>query len=365
MKKLVHNNAKVVISIVVSFLGIFIIWFALSSDKEKPSLTEQFIEQHMRNENGTWATYLQEAPAVDQNIVAGREALSESLGLWMQYAVLQQDQLKLNESLDILETYFLSPQKYIYWKLHPSGQSNVSTNALGDDLRIVDSLLKAYAMWKDEKYFNVAKDIASTLRSDVWRDGYFVDFHDFKQNDSSDTLSLVYVDLSALKGMLNNSLISDSVYEQHKNLLLQMPSDGVFYPKAFKVQSKQYTYDESVNLVDQLIVGIHLTEAGQQPAELLQFLKHEFKQRHQLMGRYDRATRVPDVTYESPAVYGFAMLLALQCDDVKWAEQLQKRMLSFRDQDKAYPGGYVFDNNTHFFDNLFPLLAETTLNNDR
>lgn len=365
MKNLVHNNAKIVISIVVSFLGISIIWFALSSDKEKPSLTEQFVEQHMRNENGTWATYLQDAPAVDQNIVAGREALSESLGLWMQYAVLQQNQFKLNESLDVLESYFLSPQKYIRWKLQPSGQSDVSTNALGDDLRIIDSLLQAYTIWKNEKYLSVAKDIVSTLRSDVQRNGYFVDFHDFKQNDSSDTLSLVYVDLSALKRMLNNRLISDAVFEQHKNLLLQMPSDGVFYPKAFQVQSKQYTYDESVNLIDQLIVGIHLTEAGQQPTELVQFLKDEFKQRQQLMGRYDRANRLPDVSYESPAVYGLAILLALECDDVKWAKQLQKRMSSFRDQDKAYPGGYVFDNNTHFFDNLFPLLAETTLNNDR
>lgn len=365
MKNMVHNNAKIVISIVVSVLSIFILWFTLSSGKEKPSKVEQFIEQHMRNENGTWATYLQEAPSVDQNIVAGREALSESLGLWMQYAILQQDQSRLNESVEVLRRYFISPQKYIYWKLQPSGQSDVSTNALGDDLRIVDSLLKAYALWKDEAYLSIAKDITSTLQTEVQHSGYFVDFHDFKNKISSDTLSLVYIDISALKGMLNNGLISDSEYTQHKDLLLQMPSDGPFYPKTYQVQSKKYTYDESVNLIDQLIVGIHLTEAGKKPEELVQFLKQEFEQRHQLVGRYNLATHAPNVTYESPAVYGLAMLLAIQCDDVDWAKQLQKRMVSFRDQDKDYPGGYVFDNNTHFFDNLFPLLAETTLNTER
>lgn len=364
MKKLVHNNAKTVITIIVTFLGICIIGSVLHYGKEQPSNTADFINQHMRNANGTLATYLQDAQTTDPNIVAGREALSESQGLWMHYAVMQHDQQTFDESLQLLTTYFLTPQKYIQWKLRPTGHSEVSTNALGDDLRIIDSLLKAYAVWNDEKYLNLAKEISSTLQTEGKQNGYFVDFHDFKRNESSQTLSLVYVDLSALKKMKANHLITSNEYDQYENLLLHMPNDGVFYPKSFDVYSKQYTYDESVNLIDQLIVGIHMAEAGQQPTPLIQFLKSEFEKRHQLMGRYNRQTREPDVSYESPGVYGLAILLALKGDDVQWAKQLEDQMLKLRDQDSAYKGGYVFDNNTHIFDNLFPLLAETTLNND-
>ncbi|WP_245640045.1 glycosyl hydrolase family 8 [Paenibacillus dakarensis] len=327
-------------------------------------MTEQFIEQHMRNENGTLATYLEPASSTDPDMAAGKEALSESLGLWMQYAVLQQDKQKFDESLTILKSYFLSPQHYIRWKLTPTGQSEVSTNALGDDLRIVDALLKAFSLWNEESYMSLAKEVSSTLQSIGMQNGYLVDFHDFKQNQSAQTLSLAYVDLSAMKGMLRNHLMQEPIFERHKNLLLDMPNDGVFYPKAYQIPSRQYVYDEQVNIIDQLIVGLHVTETGQKPAGLLAFLKREFQQHHQIMGQYTRKTRAPAVAYESPAVYGLAVMLALKCDDPQWAEQLEKRMLNLRDQNPAYSGGYVFNNNTHIFDNLLPLLAEVTLNNN-
>ena len=51
------------------------------------SPTVSFVQDHMTNPNGTIATYLQDATSERADIVAGREALSESLGLWMQYAV--------------------------------------------------------------------------------------------------------------------------------------------------------------------------------------------------------------------------------------------------------------------------------------
>lgn len=363
MKNMVHNNAKIGITI-ITLLGICLLWFFMHSGKEQRSKTADFIEQHMTNTNGTLATYLQDAPATDPNVVAGREALSESLGLWMQYAVLQEDQQRFEQSLQVLETYFLSPQKYIRWKLDSSGQSDVNTNALGDDLRIIDALLKAATVWHEEKYRQVAKEITSTLHAYGQHNGYLVDFHDFERQESSETLSLVYVDLSALKGMKDNSFITEAEYDPYETLLIQMPNDGIFYPKAFQVRTREYTYDESVNLIDQLIVGLHYTETGHQPTPLIQFLKNEFLQNHQLMGRYNRETRAPDVSYESPAVYGLAILLALQCNDISWAEQMKERMLELRDQDASYQGGYVFDHNTHIFDNLFPLLAETTLNNE-
>ncbi|WP_409344029.1 hypothetical protein [Paenibacillus sp. MBLB4367] len=63
--------------------------------------------------------------------------------------------------------------------------------------------------------------------------------------------------------------------------------------------------------------------------------------------------------YESPSVYGLAILLALRVNDKGWAEQLVKQMLTLRDQDPSYAGGYVFGGNTHIFDNLFALLGET------
>lgn len=370
MKNLVYKRAKIVIIIVLATICITATTLLLfrNPDKENTTaMTAHFIEQSMRNDNGTLATYLKAAPSEQPDTVAGREALSESLGLWMQYAVAVGDQAKFDESVRIMSTYFLSPQKYIQWKLQPGGQSSVTTNALGDDLRIVDALMRASALWDkplnaETTYLELAKEIGAVLKTSVQKHGYFVDFYDFQRKETPDTLSLVYVDLSALQGMRLQEIMSTADYDKYEHLLLQMPDDGIFYPQVFHVTTGEYTYAASVNLIDQLIVGIHLTETNRRPEQLMSFLKKEFQNKRKLMGRYNRKARTPDVAYESPGVYGLAILLALKCDDVPWAKQLYDRMIQFRGQDPDYPGGYVFDGNTHIFDNLFPLLAETELN---
>lgn len=328
-----------------------------------PSPTVSFVQKHMTNSNGTLATYLQDASSEDPNIVAGREALSESIGLWMQYAVTKNDQVLFEQSYDLLKTYFLMPQNYIAWKLDADGTSHVTTNALGDDVRIVGVLLKAADQWEQgrEEKLATASHIVRTLTQSVQNKGYYVDFHDFSNGSSPDTLSLVYVDLQALHAMEQHEMLEPGTYIKYESLLKNMPDDGVFYPKTFNVVTKKYTYDDTVNLIDQLIVANHLTATDRRPDKLIAFLKKEFDTRHQLPGQYKRMGRTPAVSYESPSVYGLALLLAVQSSDPKWAKQLYNHMITLRSLDNAYPGGYVFDGDTHMFDNLFPLLGETEL----
>ncbi|AZK48871.1 glycosyl hydrolase [Paenibacillus lentus] len=331
--------------------------------KNERPYTEKFITKHMTNTNGTLATYLKPAISTYPDIVAGREALSESLGFWMQYAVMRQDHALFDRSYQVLKDKFLTPEKYIVWKLEPDGRIKVNTNALGDDLRIIGSLLEASELWKKDEYLTTAKEISDTLQRYVQKEGYFVDFHDFARHESPSTLSLVYVDIGVLKLMRDRQLVDSGVYEQYAQVLSNMPDDGIFYPKTFDVQQLQYTFDDHVNLIDQLIVGIHLAAMDEPPTALISFLKQEFRQYKTIKGRYNRVTRTAEVSYESPSVYGLAILLALESEDKEWAKQLHKHMITLKNRDASYSGGYVFNKNTHFFDNVLPLLAETALQN--
>ncbi|MGN7469307.1 glycosyl hydrolase [Brevibacillus sp. SAFN-007a] len=345
----------------LSVLTVFGCFYFFLREKRVPSPTETFIVEQMTNPNGTLATYLQDAPAAHADIVSGREALSESLGLWMQYALAGEDQKLFDKSYQVLKTYFLSPQAYVYWKLSADGRSHVTTNALGDDLRIVDALWQAADTWGQTEYRQTATAVTETLLASSIQDGYLVDFHDFGKKESPHTLSLAYVDMSALKRMAAHGMIDAPMYNRYRDLLLNLPDDGLFYPKIFHIEKQLYKYDDSINLIDQLIVALHRAEIGGKSEALIAFLKKEFAERKQLPGRYDRLSRTAAVSYESPAVYGLAILLALKLDDPEWARQLQERMLKLRSVEARYFGGYVFDDNTHVFDNLFPLLAEEAM----
>lgn len=273
-------NRKRRVWLVILVVGIAAAWIIFIKERfvmNDPSPTVSFVQNHMTNPNGTLATYLQDAPSEDEDIVAGREALSESLGLWMQYAVAKNDQVLFEQAYDQLTTYFLMPQNYIAWKLDANGASHVTTNALGDDFRIVDALLKAADQWGQsrEEKLTIASEIVRTLTQSVQNKGYYVDFHDFAHGNTPDTatLSLVYVDLRALQAMEQHEMLEPGTYAKYESLLKGMPNDGLFYPKTFNVETKKYTYDDTINLIDQLIVANHLTVIGRKPDKLITFLK--------------------------------------------------------------------------------------------
>ncbi|WP_018751764.1 hypothetical protein [Paenibacillus sanguinis] len=330
-------------------------YFALQA-----SPTEQFIKRHMMNANGTLATFLQEGVSDTPEIPAGREALSESLGLWMQYAVLKDDKALFESGYETLKQWFVAPEGYIAWKLTEDGQSMVHTNALVDDFRIIEALYEATYKWNREAYGTLADQLSSTVTDFLLREGTFVDYYDFSLQDSGSNISLSYLNMPAMAHMVYSGELAQSVYQRHKALLKDMPNDGRFYPKSYDPVANRYTYDDTINLIDQLLVALNVVDNGGDPAPLFTFIQTEFTQRQQIMGRYSRAGQ-PVAPYESPAVYGLSILLALRLNDVEFASQLYDRMLKFRGQDHTYPGGYVFDRNTHLFDNLYPLIAEQQL----
>ncbi|WP_157060108.1 glycosyl hydrolase [Saccharibacillus kuerlensis] len=319
----------------------------------------------MMNPNHTIATYLK--PSVSQNpdIVAGKEALLESVGLWMAYNLKQNNQTEFDKNLNTLQSFFTAPEHYWYWKLEPDGTSQVTTNALGDDLRLLNVLLHAYDVWGNEAYLKEARLISQTLQQETAVNGYLVDYHNFADGTSAATLNLAYIDIEAFERMNFYELMDDATLQRYTSLLKSLPQDSVFYPQRYNVKTGQYESVEEVNMTEQLIAAIHVHEAGQMPTKLLDFLRQQYEQQGKIVGRYDRSSLKGTVPYESPSVYALAAMLFMDSNDSKWAGKMIERMLQFRDQDSRYPGGYVFGGDTHAFDNLFPLLAEQQWKTDK
>lgn len=323
------------------------------------NLTKRFIMTHMTNPNGTLATYLQGADSVVPELAAGREALSESLGFWMQAALASDDLAEFERSYEQLVQYFIASEpRYIAWKLSGEGEAQVSTNALGDDLRIIGALLEGARKWEEHpEWIETARQLTNTLLSRSEKNGYLVDFYDFARAEAPDTLSLAYVDLPVLEALMQAGLLDKEAYGRYHALLQDMPDDGVFFPKSYNVVSGEYTYVSEVNMIDQLLVAIYAGETTKAQS-LHSFLKREYEQTGMVAGQYRRADRTAAVDYESSSVYGLAIVYSLQQGDPVFANKLYEQMQRLRGQDERYPGGYVFEGNTHIFDNLLPLLGE-------
>ncbi len=327
--------------------------------------TVQFINEWMRNDNGTFATYLKETIEKDEDKVQGREALSESLGLWMLYAIENDDEAMFEERFRLLKTYFMTGEGFISWKLPETGESDVQTNALIDDLRIYKALILAYRQWGATEYLTAADKVGTFLGSNLIYQSVLVDFYDRFYDYQTQTITLSYLDPEAIKMLEQHGHITPSSYKKMTALLQEVPLKNGFYPKSYNVQTKKMVFDEEINLIDQLLVAINRSQLDFNSDELLIFIKKELEQRGVLNGRYSITTRSPMVAYESPAIYGFVILYAIEIKDRELALQAYQRMIDFRVNRSKFRGAYSIneDQNTHIFDNLVPLLAIQKLKN--
>jgi hypothetical protein len=343
----------VLLVIVLVFCVILLFW-----NNKKPSPTQAFVEKWLMNPNGTIATYVLPDEEFDTDLAKGREALSESLGLWMQYAIVADDRKLFEKAHQSLIAYFMENDGFIYWKLNELGTSEVYTNALVDDLRIMEALFQAEKKWRGN-YGATAVKIGKFWNTQP-QVGFLTDYYDSQYGHSGKTLSLSYIDPVAIESMWERGLLDAETAQRTIGILRGAPMKGGFYPKSYGTRS--YRFVEEVHMVDQALAAYHQAKLGIVSEEFLKFVKKEMSEAGVVYGRYKLENGRPTVEYESPSVYGFLLMYSVEIGEKELAEKIYRRMIAFRndDKDSPYYGGYSVDKsgNTHVFDNLVPMLAE-------
>ncbi|GAK08439.1 glycosyl hydrolase family 8 [Geomicrobium sp. JCM 19038] len=333
------------------------------NNDERP-MTERFIHEWFLNDDGTFATYIVDGDQLDEDLVAGREALSETIGLLMEYALLRDDHSLFQEYVEDFEESFLEEDGMIYWKLTPGASEHVSTNALIDDIRIAYAFMNAYERYGETEYREISRVITHQLNSRYQDAEVYTDFYDTKHDYASSVITLSYIDRFALEILHHDNQLDETLYQNTIHILEEAPIQNGFYPKSYNVEQAEYEFDQEVNMVDQMIIAYHESKAGMRSNELLDFIRDEFERRGVIHGIYDLKTKTPLVDYESPALYGFTIMYLLEIEEYEFAESVYERMIQFRNEDTSDPyyGGYtVINGDTHIFDNLVPLLAEQQL----
>lgn len=326
-------------------------------DEGKPIIlpVERFIIQHLLHDDGTIRTNVE--------LQDGSElALSESLGLWMEYLAEKEDSLRFKDAYDTLINKFLLKEGVIAWKIEVDEIAN--TNALIDDMRIMKALFLEGERTGNKDYIETATKIAKSIVMYNRHGEHFVDFYDTDHRYANEEITLSYLDIEGFRYLSKYELISEESIKVLERFMIEIPSNNGFFPKSYRVVTHTFQFDEMINLIDQVYTAIHLEKAGATTDEFYEWLKEEFYKENLLYGRYDRETKKRSVEYESASVYALTILYSLEKNDTRFAKDVYERMLTMQvhNQESQYYGGYVTSENvTHSFDNLFPLIAERKL----
>lgn len=320
--------------------------------------TEQFIMQHLMHEDGTIRTDVKGNSNWDV-------ALSESIGLWMEYLVEKRDASLFEDVFQTNRDLFLTKENIMMWRME-EGQVATS-NALIDDIRVMEALFKEGERIDNTKYKEQAKEIGKAILKYNRQSSHFVDFYDTEHKEKGNLLTLSYVNPTAFQYMTKYDILSKEALNHLKQFMQGVPLDNGFYPKTYSYADQSFLYDDTINLIDQLYVALHMERFDIQTERFYEWINETFYKENRLYGRYDRETKINTVDYEAAAVYALAILYSLEREENTFAKDVYEQMIRLRnnDPDSQQYGGYIFSNTTHSFDNLLALLAERKLLNEQ
>lgn len=255
--------------------------------------------------------------------------LSESIGLYMEYLVMMEDEEKFADQYDKLMDEFVVEEDgefFINWLIY----EDATVNALIDDIRIAAALREADELFGRPEYSETADRIIETISNVQTNNGYTVDYYDWEVEYPAQRVTLSY-------------LIADVPEDMNADRLLEnVDADEVFFPEYFDVAEEVYVKNEIVHMIDQLLIAINRERIGLASEPFEEWLKNEWLEEGRLFGRYDRETLEATVTYESLAMYFYMNEYLHVIGEGQMAEEVKARATEVAEANA--------NGETHFFD---------------
>lgn len=356
------KNSWIIAVVCILVFGSIFSWF-IFGEKENQAVvfiedgetlqTEKFIGEHLLVSPGEIRTNFVGKPG-------STVSLLESSGLWLEYLTEKHDPTKFDHAYEDMVKKFRLKEGILAWEINEGKVAK--TNALIDDLRIIEALFKEGETREDEKVIEEAINLSKAVLKYNGQARFFVDFYDTEYRYANEELTVSYVNLEPFLYMEKYGIITQEELAGIRRFMEELPVEAGFYPQTYDVVQDEFHFNEEINLIDQLYIVLHLERAGISTTGFANWLKSLPADGAKMYGRYDATTKEPTVEYQSVAVYALAIMYALERGDRLFAEELWNDVLLLKSND----GGYVdaASQTTHPFDNLLALLAERRLKDE-
>lgn len=314
--------------------------------------TQLFVEEKMSREDyGIKTTY--HLPVKSYYDASGEEVLSESMGLMMLHYVYTKNEPAFKGLRLFCEENLKNNSIYVY-------REGFWTNALIDDLRIIEALLLAGETFNNVDYTNQALAYADVLYETNTSNGLLVDFYDVQYKNRNNFLTLCYANFELLSKLSTYDSRWESILETTKAIV-----HSGFISDSFPLYYNNYDYSsntynqESIHIVHGLKTLLHLAEIEELPSSSLQWLKQRVSE-GTLYGSYSiTGEALTDI--QSTAAYAIAARIAVAAHDESLYYQCIQRMEQYKINDPSHEMFGCFGNaetkEAYSFDQLTALLA--------
>lgn len=220
-----------------------------------------FIKSNLLIKEGIYTNPFAKVNAHNTNLATGKEMLTESSGMWLQYLIEMDSKDSFQDFYKNTKATFWKNDQFNY-RYDPNNKKLSNVNATLDDLRIVRALIMYDQRYKTDFYEKDISEIYNHLKGTAIKDGTVLDYYDPVLKKGSANISLAYYDLDTLRG-LEQSKPDQRKYEQQIKIVEEgyLSDDFPLYASNFNVKSRIYSSND-LNTSEALEVLLHLAQVG-------------------------------------------------------------------------------------------------------
>lgn len=319
--------------------------------------TREFTGSQMENGDGGIYVSLTE----EETVPSGRDVLSESQGLMMEYALTSGDKALFDRAYGYAKKNLYKEGLFLwYWE---DGGDQPESNAFLDDLRIYGALLEGEKKWGG--YQTEIDSLGEALcRYNTTEKGP-VDFYDFGSGEKSGRFSLCYGDLQAIRELEEHTGAA-GLYGKTLEIIENgyISDDFPLYFASWSYEEEEYS-KESLHMAESMYTLYHLAKAGLLEDTSRQWILRQLRG-NGIMARYETDGSIAEgYGYESSGIYALAAMVGIECKDGEIVSLAISRMNQMRiyESSSIYNGAFGNPDGTgiYSFDQCTALLAYARL----
>lgn len=320
-----------IVIVVISGIIIFFILNGLGQNNTAYSSTNKFtneietIEKVYMTDEGLIRNY---------PVTSNRDFLLESQGFYLELLLLQKDEKRFHNQVDVLKKFFIVEDEdnlFIKWR----NGLDISVNAFIDDMRIIHMLRQAAVIFDQEDYLNLANELTASIKEKQIVNNLIPHYYDWETKHRGATMVNSY---------LHNDYMGILDIDEHPS----PTKDGLFFAEEQLIANGKPISAKEAHMIDQLLIATYCIGKTCENHQFDEWIKKQWQDKKIIYGRYDKVSGIPNTKYESRAVYALTVMYFNQkhpsiSDDIK-----QSKSALFNSKPVA---------TTHFFDYILGVIV--------
>ncbi|KAB2952360.1 hypothetical protein F9B85_09395 [Heliorestis acidaminivorans] len=336
----------------------------------------QFIVNHLSNpQGGVFTNFRDDRPELADE-ARNHDILSESTGLWLEYAIWTEDEELYRQHVRYVRNYLMGPYGVLAWKVKRDNIEQQKASALIDDIRIAATLLQGYELWGDKRDLMLAQAILEGVYRYEQEAGQWAPWFDWSGAPDTwlgwfDSLGpnggtvvpVRYLQPAYLAQLATIDERYAPLVEPTLDIIRQADLGNGLFTTDYSPDRGVFQDREAVNMIDSVLAALHGAQAGYVSTAKVKFLQTELT-KGRIWAAYHRDQGEEPVAvseFRSPAVYALAAQFFWTIGEYDWAQIAVDHLLLHRinDADSIFYGGFgdPRTGDCYSFDNLLALQA--------